>query len=146
MFSRSIRAALALSIIGLALAALPASNPPMAAAAGCLRISATNFDGPGDDNYQLNGEWVRIKNTCSSGKGIGGWKVHDYNRIHTYTFPAGTRIGAGSSITLYSGKGSNTASKRYWGRSYGAVWNNDPPEYAYLRNASGSLVSKKTEY
>ena len=113
-----------------------------------MRFVATNFDAPGNDNYaaNLNGEWVRIKNYCTTRKGIGGWKIHDYDRNHTYTIPAGTAIGPGRTITLYSGSGDNTGSKLYWDRSYGAVWNNDPPEYAYLRKADGTLMSKRTEY
>jgi hypothetical protein len=148
MLRRTVPAALAIAMIGLTWTASPSANPPTAAAAGCIRFSATNFDAPGDDNQSanLNGEWVRIKNYCSTRKAIGDWKIHDYNRIHTYKFPAGLRIGAGNTITLYSGRGTNTSSKRYWGRSYGAVWNNDPPEYAYLRNGSGTLMSRTTEY
>ena len=130
------------------LAALPMASPATTAAAGCVRFVASNFDAPGNDNYpsSLNGEWVRIKNFCATGRGIGGWKIHDYDRNHTYTFPSGFRIGPGKTVTLYSGRGSNTAAKRYWGFSYGAVWNNDPPEWASLRSGTGTVVSKWTEY
>jgi hypothetical protein len=109
---------------------------------------ASNFDAPGDDNYasNLNGEWVRIRNFCGIGRGIGGWKIHDYNRNHTFTFPAGFRIGVGKIVTLYSGRGGNTLARRYWGFSYGAVWNNTPPERAYLRNAAGAVTSSWSEY
>ncbi len=109
---------------------------------------ASNFDAPGNDNYEenLNGEWVRIKNVCATAKGIGGWKIHDYGNKHTYVFASGFSVGAGKTVTLYSGVGTNSSSKRYWGRTYGAVWNNSAPEYAYLRKADGTLMSKRTEY
>jgi hypothetical protein len=94
----------------------------------------------------LNGEWVRIKNFCTSTRSLGGWTIKDYGSKHKYTFAAGVRIRTNTSITLYSGRGTNTSTKRYWGRSYGAVWNNTPPEYAYLRTAAGSLQSRWTEY
>jgi hypothetical protein len=99
--------------------------PTPADAASCVRFSATRFDAPGNDNLaaNLNGEWVRIKNYCSTTKSLSGWKIHDYGRKHVYTFPTGVRIKPGYSITLYSGKGTNTTTKRYWKRSYGAVWN-----------------------
>jgi hypothetical protein len=122
--------------------------PTPTEAASCVRFSATHFEAPGNDNLasNLNGEWVRIHNYCSTTKSLSSWTIKDYNSLHTYKFATGVKIGAGSSITLYSGKGTNTATKRFWGRSYGAVWNNSAPEYAYLRNASGTLQSKRTEY
>ena len=63
-----------------------------------------------------------------------------------YTFASSFRIGPGVTVTVYSGRGTNTSTKRYWGRSYGAVWNNRPPERAYLRSAAGSLVSSWSSY
>jgi hypothetical protein len=48
---------------------------------------------------------------------------------------------AGATVTVYSGRGTTSATRRYWGRSYGAIWNNDG-DTAYLRNASGTLPSR----
>jgi hypothetical protein len=148
MFRRSIHAALAIAIVAVGWIASPLANPSTVAAAGCVRFVASNFDAPGNDNYaaNLNGEWVRIKNVCGTRKAIGGWKIHDYHRNHTFRFPAGVHIGPGKTITVYSGNGSPTSTKRYFGQDYGAVWNNDPPEWAYLRNGSGILMSRWTEY
>jgi hypothetical protein len=142
-------------VLGLASAALaftavasPAGHPPTAAAAACVRFSASNFDAPGNDNYSqyLNGEWVRIKNYCSTTKTLSYWTIRDYGSKHVYKFPYGVRIRPGYTITLYSGRGTNTSTRRYWQRTYGAVWNNTPPEYAYLRNAAGTQQSRWTEY
>jgi hypothetical protein len=146
--SRALALAVLISIAGFAFSASPAANPSTAAAAGCVRFSASNFDSPGNDNYSanLNGEWVRIKNFCSTARSLSGWTIKDYQSKHTYTFASGVKIGVGKSITLYSGRGTNTSTKKFWGRSYGAVWNNTPPEYAYLRTAGGSLQSRWTEY
>ena len=133
-----------LFLVGVAGVATPAT----ADAAACVRFSATHFNAPGNDNYaaNLNGEWVRIKNYCSTTKSLSGWKIHDYGKKHTYTFASTVKIKPGYSITLYSGKGTNTTTKRFWQRTYGAVWNNSAPEYAYLRNSAGTLQSKRTEY
>jgi hypothetical protein len=127
---------------------LTLAAPAPTDAANCLRFSATHFEAPGNDNYaaNLNGEWVRIHNYCSVTKSLSSWTIKDYKSLHTYRFATGVKIRAGTSITLYSGKGTNTATKRFWGRSYGAVWNNSAPEYAYLRNSAGTLQSKRTEY
>ena len=136
--------------VALALAAwgMPAVAPATVDAASCVRISSGNFDAPGNDNYaaNLNGEYIKIKNYCPATKSVSGWKLHDYGTKHTYTFASGFSIKAGVTVTVYSGRGTNSATKRYWGRSYGAIWNNNPPEKAYLRNGSGTLQSSWSEY
>jgi len=121
--------------------------PAPTVAAGCVRFVAGNFNAPGNDNYAryLNGEWVRIKNFCGKTKRIGGWKIHDYRKYHVYRFKSAVKIRPGRTITLCSGRGRDTAAKKYWGRSYGAVWNNTGTEYAYLRNRSGKLLSRWTD-
>jgi hypothetical protein len=140
--------ALALSAGAFTVAATPFASPPAAQAASCVRFVASNFNAPGNDNLRnlLNGEWVRIKNVCPTAKSVSGWTIKDYGSKHTYRFATGVSIRAGSTVTLYSGLGINTATKRYWQRSYGAVWNNAPPERAYLRNAAGALQSSWSEY
>ncbi len=136
---------LAIALTGVITAALP---PTVAEGASCVRISGGRFDAPGNDNLagNLNGEYIRIKNYCSTTKSIGGWKLHDYGRKHTYTFASTVRLGAGKTITVYTGRGTNSSTRRYWGRSYGAVWNNTPPERAYLRSGSGTLMSSWSLY
>ncbi|HEX2194528.1 MAG TPA: lamin tail domain-containing protein, partial [Candidatus Limnocylindria bacterium] len=86
---------MSLAVTLVALASTPMASPRIAAAAGCVRFLASNFDAAGNDHTNENGEWVRIKNVCSTGKDIGGWQIHDYGRIHVYRFPAGFRLGAG---------------------------------------------------
>lgn len=124
-----------------AVAAVSAATPDSAAAASCVRFSATHFDATGNDNTNRNGEWVRIKNYCSTEKLLSSWKIHDYGTDNTYTFRSGVRIAAGATITLYTGSGTNTLAKRFWGRT-SQVWDNVTPEYAYLVNGSGVLQSK----
>jgi hypothetical protein len=121
---------------------------PAGVAAACLRISGGVFDAPGNDNYMpyLNGEYIVIKNACSTARYLTGWRVNDYGVKHTYHFPSGRRIAAYASIKLRSGTGTNTSTTLYWQRSYGAVWNNTPPERAYLRNSSGTLISSWSPY
>lgn len=140
----AVRALLALA---LAVVALPATTSD-ADAAACVRIRGGNFDAPGNDNYaaNLNGEYIRIKNYCSSTKSMAGWKLHDYGRKHTYTFSSTFKLAPGVTVTVYSGRGTNSSTRRYWGRTYGAVWNNSSPEKAYLRNSGGTLQSSWSEF
>ncbi|WP_321420897.1 lamin tail domain-containing protein [uncultured Methanomethylovorans sp.] len=51
-------------------------------------------------------------------------------------------MGAKSTVTIYTGKGTKTATKLYWGSSW-YVWNNDG-DTAYLYNSQSKLVSKKS--
>ena len=145
-----LRALFASSLLAavLAVGVMPSVSPTSADAASCVRISGGRFDAPGNDNYAayLNGEYVRIKNYCSTTKSLAGWKLHDYGRKHTYTFSSTFKLGAGATVTVYSGRGTNTATRRYWGRTYGAVWNNTPPERAYLRNSAGTLQTSWSSY
>ena len=116
-------------------------TPQTTNAAACVRFSATHFDATGNDNTNRNGEWVRIKNYCSSAKLLSGWKIYDYDKDNIYTFRAGLKIGTGATITLYTGSGTNTSAKRFWGQKT-QVWDNVAPEYAYLVTAGGALQSK----
>ena len=149
--SLSVRAlvlAIALGVSAIGVSASPAASPSVASAASCVRFVASKFNAYGNDNYAqyLNGEWVRIKNVCTTTKSLSSWTIRDYGSKHIFKFPVGVTIRPGTTITLYSGRGANTASKRFWQRTYGAVWNNTAPEYAYLKNAAGTLQSRWTEY
>ena len=114
--------------------------PAPAEAASSVRIYRIYYNSPGSDtrtNTSLNAEYVQIKNYSSTARYVTGWTIRDRTG-YTYTFPT-TRIAAGSTVVLHTGKGTNYGAHRYWQRgSY--VWNNDT-DTAYLRNGSGTLVS-----
>lgn len=115
-------------------------TPPVSAA-GCIRISAVRFNATGDDNKNLNDEWVRVSNACSSLISVGGWWIKDRHG-NKYTFASSVRMGKGS-ITLHTGKGTNRPGHRYWGRT-SEVWNNSGIETAYLVTKYGKVVSSVT--
>ena len=121
--------------------ALAVLAPISVSAAGCgVKFIDSNMDSPGDDNYSLNQEWVKIKNTCATGStSIAGWTIRDLAG-HIYRFKAGVSIGAGRSITLHTGSGADTAAHKYW-RSGSAIWNNDGDK-ATLKTGAG--VTKST--
>lgn len=103
----------------------------------CITIINFHYDAEGNDNYNLNDEYVTFKNGCSYSIDMTSWTVKD-EATHIYTFPTFS-LGDGNSVTLYSGIGTNTETELYWGRSYGAVWNNDG-DTLYLRDSNGDLV------
>lgn len=123
-------------LAAIALIAIPA---PREAGAGAIQFGKAQYDSPGADtgtNYSVNQEWIRIKNTSTTKRNLTGWTVRDASG-HVYRF--GTfYLAAGATVTLYSGKGTNTASKRFWGSNF-YIWNNTGDK-ATLKNSSGSIV------
>ncbi len=106
-----------------------------------------NWDAEGSDSTNLNGEWVRIRNTGTTDVNIGGWWLRDALKSISpnpaYRFPAGTTIRAGSHLTLHVGSGTNTSSTLYWNQT-GPVFNNVDyrrwqGEGAYLFDPQGDL-------
>ena len=100
-----------------------------------VKIYKVNYNAPGDDRYNLNGEYVVIKN-YGDAVNLKGWKLRD-EYGHTYVFPS-VVIPSGGTITIYTGSGLDTQTELYWGRDW-PVWNNDG-DTAYLYDSSGRLV------
>jgi endonuclease YncB( thermonuclease family) len=83
-----------------------------------------NWDGPGNDEQNLNGEWVQIVNDGSRALRLGGWWLRDSwlnygrrpggRRVPGYPFPASAQIPAGRSIRVHVGCGNDTATDLYW--------------------------------
>ena len=104
-----------------------------------VRFSGVQYDSPGDDtgsNRSLNGEWVRITNHASRAKVMTGWKLRDRTG-YLYVFPTFT-LGAGRSVRVHTGSGTNTSTDLYW-RLGTYVWNNTGDK-ATLKNRSGVVV------
>lgn len=110
--------------------ASPASTP--------LDVSV-HPDAAGNDNQNLNEEYVRLTNTGDTVLDLAGWTVADAAG-HSYTFPDGTSLGPGESVTIHTGSGSNTETDHYWGQD-SALWNNDG-DTVIVRNATGEVVTR----
>jgi hypothetical protein len=109
-------------------------------AAGCVKIHQIYYDSPGSDygsNSSLNAEWIQLKNTCSSDKNLGGWRIRDTSN-HWYSFGSYT-LRAGTKVKIHTGDGSNTRTDRYQGREW-YVWNNTGGDKGFLFDSSGSRV------
>lgn len=105
-----------------------------------LAISEIRADAPGNDNENPNEEYVVLKNTGNEPLDISGWSVSDAAG-HSYEVPTGTTLAAGSTVTLHTGSGSDSASDLYWGEG-SAVWNNGG-DTVVVRNSSGGVVVRK---
>lgn len=127
-----------LFVIACVLAAITVNAIP-AQAAPALQFRRMQYDSPGKDtrsNASINAEYVVIKNTSGSAKSLTGWTVRDASS-HVYTFGKFT-LAKGASVTLRTGKGTNTKWTRYWG-SGNYVWNNTGDK-ATLKNASKTTI------
>lgn len=123
-----------------------------AAATPAIKFGYFKANPAGNDNpitnYKLNSEYIVIKNTTNRTISLGGYTVRDNGAKHVYRVPTGFKLGAYKSVTLRTGKGTNTTTNLYWGQAVGGaspvtrngyVWNNDT-DTAVLRNASGVIV------
>jgi hypothetical protein len=130
--TRALVAALAASVLGAVVAP---------AASGAIRITRIYYDSPGSDtrsNASLNAEWVRLRNTGPSTRQLRDWSISDAaGRV--YYFDA-LRLPPGRSVTLHTGDGVDTSSRRYWG-SGNYIWNNDE-DTATLRRPNGRRADR----
>jgi endonuclease YncB( thermonuclease family) len=103
-----------------------------------LVIADVEADAPGDDNTNLNGEWVDISNQGSTTAGLTGWVLKDDSSSHRYRFPEGFTLAPGSTVRVYSGCGNDSAAELYWCNRDSAVWNNSG-DTAFLLDPSGNI-------
>jgi micrococcal nuclease len=84
---------------------------------------SVNWDADGDDNKNLNGEWVDIRNFGAAPVSLAGWWVRDsyllYNKNHVpgFEFPSYAVIEPGGKARVHMGCGLNTPanpSTFYW--------------------------------
>jgi lamin tail-like protein len=126
----------------LVLAVLSLTSIPAASAAGGVQIKEIYYNSPGSDtgsNKSLNAEWVLLKNTAAKGISLKGWTLRDASS-HVYHFPSTYKLGAGHSVKVHTGHGSNTSTNLYWGSS-SYIWNNDK-DTATLKRSNGTVADK----
>lgn len=108
-------------------------------------ISSTNFNAGGDDNYNLNGEWIELANNGKYATNMQGWTLSDDGNKNIYTFPSFT-LQPNSKVLILSGKGTNTNQVLFWGKESGdrqAIWNN-AGDIATLKDTNGKIISQRS--
>lgn len=109
-----------------------------AQAAGSVHLTRIYYNSPGSDTRttaSLNAEYVIIANTTGAAVNLKGWVLVDASN-HKYTFTSYS-LAKGKSVTVHTGKGTNTATNRYWG-SGSYIWNNDKDK-ATLKRSTGAV-------
>jgi lamin tail-like protein len=124
-----------------ALAAAVVAAVVAPAAPGAIRITKIYYDSPGADtgsNASRNAEWIRLKNTGRTTRGLSGWSIGDAlgNAYYFRQFS----LRPGRTVTIHTGSGSETARHRYW-HSAGYIWGNNR-DTARLRRPNGRLADR----
>jgi endonuclease YncB( thermonuclease family) len=108
-----------------------------------LRVTV-NWDADGDDERNVDGEWVRVRNLdASTPVPIAGWSLRD-SALRHFTFPAGAVVPAGGAITLFVGSGASGGDVFHWGQRAAVFENATHDERAmgdggYLFDPLGNL-------
>jgi hypothetical protein len=99
------------------------------------------FNEPGDDSRNLNGEWVRLANRGDGAVLLAGWTISDRNSVYPYRFPAFLLL-PGSSVTVYTGSGEMNDTSLYMGKTE-PIWGNSG-DLATLRDGSGNIIDRRS--
>jgi micrococcal nuclease len=89
-----------------------------------IRVSDVEYNPDGPDNELLSEETVTIVNEGYGLVSISGWVMRDESSRNRLTFPNGTVLAPGDSITVVTGCEGGPAGAIHWCND-GAVWSND---------------------
>lgn len=121
---------------------LPSITVPQIGNAKSIVFSATQFNAPGDDRQNVNGEWVQLTNRGDDTVLIAGWTLSDNSRSTLYTFPA-VYLVPGETVTIFSGTGTLNNTALYMGKTE-PVWGNSG-DIAILKDGSGNIIDQRSE-
>jgi hypothetical protein len=121
---------------------VPVLTPPQIGNASSIYISATQFDAPGDDRQNLNGEWVQLTNRGDDIVLIAGWTLSDVGQSTLYTFPAILLV-PGESVTIFSGTGTLNNTALFMGKTE-PIWGNSG-DIAILKDGMGTIIDQRSE-
>jgi beta-lactamase superfamily II metal-dependent hydrolase len=121
---------------------IPFPPVPQIGNADAVVISAIQFNAPGDDRQNVNGEWVRLTNRGNDTVLIAGWTLSDNSHSTLYTFPAIVLV-PGETITVLSGSGTLNNTALFMGKTE-PVWGNSG-DIAVLKDGNGRIIDQKGE-
>ncbi|WP_157411438.1 lamin tail domain-containing protein [Actinoplanes rectilineatus] len=113
-------------------------------AVGAIQFTRIQYNAPGADkktNKSINGEYFKLTNKTKKTVNLNGWTVRD-RAGNTYKFSGTYNLAAGKSVTVHTGKGTNSSTKRYWGKAK-HIWNNGGDAATLRTNANKTIDSCK---
>lgn len=75
---------------------------------------AVNYDAPGDDHQNVNGEYVIIENGGNKPVNLQGWTLRDTSH-RSFRFPENSIINPGQRIMVRAGKGTHSQNEYFLG-------------------------------
>lgn len=107
-----------------------------------IAISSTRFNAPGDDRFNLNGEWVQLENRGDDNVLLAGWTLSGRTGDTEYRFPPFI-LEPGRTVTVYTGSGNYNDTALFMGRTEPA-WGNSG-EIAILKDGGGRIIDQRSE-
>jgi competence protein ComEC len=107
--------------------------------ASFVSISRVQFDAPGDDRKNLNGEWVIIVNNGDESVLLAGWTLSDTTGT-VFTFPPFI-LEPDRNVTVFTGPGDYNDTALFMGRTE-PIWGNSGDE-AVLKDGGGRVIDRK---
>jgi micrococcal nuclease len=104
-----------------------------------VKICEVQIDAPGDDNANLNQEWIKICNNGTADVDLSNWALIN-NAGAFYEFPDGFILRAGMSVIVYTGTGDDTEAALFWEYPVEA-WNNTS-EVVTLQDGEGNTIDE----
>ena len=103
---------------------------------GHIILLKFNYNAEGNDDENLNDEYVILQNIGDAQMDMTDWTIKDEGS-NIFTFPEFI-LPTNEVVTLHTGSGSNTENEIFWSKK-GAVWNNKA-DAVYLRDEEEKLV------
>lgn len=104
-----------------------------------IQITHVEYDAPGDDNFNLNGEWAEISNADDVPVDLTGWMLRDESASHRFSFPDGFTLHPEATVRVFTGCGQDIGDELYWCNTGSAIWNNSG-DTAFLLDPAGNVV------
>jgi micrococcal nuclease len=103
---------------------------------GHILLLKFNYNAEGNDDENLNDEYIILQNIGDASLNMTGWTIKDEGG-NIFTFPE-YMLPTDEVVMLHTGSGSNTENEIFWNKK-GAVWNNNG-DALYLRDEEEKLV------
>lgn len=105
------------------------------------------WDADGNDQANVNGEWIRVENRSDRPVALNGWWVRD-SHLRRYRFPSWATVPPSGAIRVHVGRGDAAGSEFFWGLPAPAFENADPSrgmgDGGYLFDPQGDLRAWQT--
>lgn len=88
----------------------------------CFGIFSFHYNAKGNDNENLNDEYITFRNKCTGPLSLAGWSLSDSQNTR-FTFSSLTVLPK-AYLTVHTGSGENNGTDLFWGKSR-ALWDND---------------------